>query len=421
MEDYISHNEIKYKKRRIALKIRRYIGKFQAIVLTGARQVGKSTMLQNEFPEFTYITLDDFDALDGISNDPRLAWRDSDLIIIDEAQKLPALFSAVKFAADKYKNKRFILSGSSNLLLMKNVAESLAGRALYFDMLPMTYGEIEGVMKPENFLSLWNPDFNPAAAGPANALTAVPPASPVPYVLKGFMPSMLKFSERNDELLWLDGYVRTYLERDLRELSQVDSLVDFRKLMKSLALRTANILNQASVASDSGLSHTTAHRYIKLLEISNIIKLIGGFFNSRGKRIIKSPKIFFTDPGLSVFLSGYIDIESLSKAREIGAFFETMVFLHLKSLCESMEPAASVYYWRTASGKEIDFVIEHGRRLMAVEVKLTQSPKTSDIKNLLSFMDDYPETITGVLVHAGTDVRRLHSKVICVPWWWLDI
>ena len=413
MNDNISSNEIKYIKRRIAGRIRDSLKKFPVIVLTGARQVGKSTMLRNEFSDFEYITLDDYDMLERITLDPQSAWRDKDLVIIDEAQKIPALFTSVKLAVDTYKNKHFILSGSSNLLLMKNTAESLAGRALYFDLLPMTYGETKGIINSVNFLNLWKEDY-------IEKEHAVGTAPVVPSLMKGFMPSMLRFDDRNDELLWLDGYVKTYLERDLRELSQVDSLVDFRKLMQVLALRTANILNQANVAADSGLSHSTAYRYIKLLEISNIIKRIPGFFSARGKRIVKSPKIFFIDPALSIFLSGYLDETSLSGARELGAYFETMVFLHLQALCEMMKPACGIYYWRTTAGKEVDFVLEHGRRLIAVEVKLTDNPKTSDAKNLLSFMDDHPETLRGVIVHAGSEIKRLHSKIICVPWWWID-
>ncbi|HIE14417.1 TPA: ATP-binding protein [Candidatus Bathyarchaeota archaeon] len=415
MKDNISYAEIKYIKRRLAPKIREIIGKFPAVVVTGARQVGKSTMLQNEFREFAYLTMDDYDIVERARLDPRSLWREKDHIIIDEAQKVPGLFNAVKLTIDSSpKKKRFILSGSSNLLLMEKNTESLAGRAIYFDLLPMTYGETMGNITPENFLHLWDGKY-------IEKEQTVKETSPLPLMMRGFMPSLLGMKDHGDVLLWLEGYVKTYLERDLREVSQIESLVDFRKVMQTLALRTGNILNQADVAKDSGISHPTTHRYIKLLEISNIIQRVPGFFRSHGKRIVKSPKVYFVDPALSIFLSGYLDEESLIRSREVGGYFETMVFLHVRELCEMMKPRATIHYWRTTTGKEVDLVLEHGKKLLALEVKITRDPTVHDIKNLLLFIDEYPETIRGVLVHTGKAIKWLHSKVIAVPWWWLDM
>ena len=413
MKEIISNAEIKYIRRRLALKVRDAIGKFPVVVITGARQVGKSTMLRHEFQKFTYLTMDDYDVRERARIDPQALWKNNDHVIIDEAQKVPGLFSAIKVTVDTNKKKRFILSGSSNLLLLEKVTESLAGRALYFDMLPITHGEAAGSINPQNFLRLWNTKYTE----PDGMIEEIPP---LPFMLKGFMPSVMDMKEHGDVLLWLEGYVRTYLERDLRELSQVESLVDFRKVMQTLALRTGNILNQADVAKDSGISHPTTHRYIKLLEISNIIQRVPGYFSSRDKRVVKSPKIFFVDPALSIFLSGYLDEESLSGAREIGGYFETMVHLHVRALCEMMKPRAALHYWRTTTGKEVDFVLEHGKKLLALEVKMTDTPSVRDIRNLLIFIDEHPEAVMGVLVHTGSEIKWLHSKVIAVPWWWLD-
>ena len=413
MEEYISCSETNYIKRRLAPKIRETIGKFPVVVITGARQVGKSTMLRNEFHDFAYLTMDDYDIMERAQLDPQSLWRGKDHLIIDEAQRLPGLFNAIKVSVDRDKKKRFILSGSSNLLLMEKVTESLAGRALYFDLLPLTHGEAEGKLMPENFPRLWDSKH----VETEQTIKEIPP---LPFMMRGFMPSLLGMKEHGDVLLWLEGYVRTYLERDLRELSQVESLVDFRKVMQTLALRTGNVLNQADVAKDSGISHPTTHRYIKLLEISNIIQRVPGFFSNRGKRIVKSPKIYFVDPALSIFLSGYFDEESLARSRELGGYFETMVYLHVRALCEIMKPRAAVHYWRTTTGNEVDFVLEHGKKLLALEVKITANPTVRDIRNLLLFMDKHPETVRGVLVHSGNAIKWLHSKVIALPWWWLD-
>ena len=148
------------------------------------------------------------------------------------------------------------------------------------------------------------------------------------------MPPLMNLTPGNDILLWWEGYIKTYLERDLRELSQVESLVDFRRVLESLAIRTGTILNQTEISRDTGVSQPTVHRYIKLLEVSNLIKRVPAYYSSRTQRITKSSKTFFIDPGLSIYLSGYHDEDSLRKAREWGNFFETMIFLHLKVLSE---------------------------------------------------------------------------------------
>lgn len=414
MNENISSYEIKYTKRRLAAKLHKGVEQFPVTVLTGARQVGKSTLLQHDFPEFTYLSFDDYTLREQARLDPQSLWANTDRLIIDEAQKLPEIFDAIKLAVDQPgATRKFILSGSANLLLMRGVTESLAGRAFYLELLPLTWGEEHGHLIPANFASLWLADLS----APEKPLDTI---EPLPFLLRGFMPKLSTLSSHDEVLNWLESYVRTYLERDLRELSQVDSLVDFRKVMQSLALRTGNILNQADVAKDSGISHSTTHRYLKLLEISNIIERVPAFCVNRGKRLVKSPKLFFIDPALAVFLSGYYNTAALADSRELGQYFETMVYFHLRALCEGMTPKAGLYYWRTVAGREVDFVIEHGRRLLAFEVKHTTNPNAFDIKNLLAFLDTYPETTRGVLVHAGNQIKWLHSKIIAVPWWWLD-
>jgi len=414
MNDIYSNREWIYKKRWIAPQIRSAIKTFPIVVITGARQVGKSTLLRNEFSEFKYISLDDFSAMQQAKTDPASLWIGSDQVIIDEAQKSPELFPAIKLAVDcSERKKRFILSGSSNMLLMQRISETLAGRAVYFEMLPMTHSEMtEKTVSPENFFQLWAPDFK---------MTEEPLQSidPVPLMLTGFMPQPIHLEERRDILLWWEGYVKTYLERDVRELSQIESLIDFKKVLDALAVRTGNVINQTEVSRDCSVSQSTVHRYLKLLEVSNIINRVPSYYPSRSKRITKSPKLYFIDPGLSIYLSGYFDEEDLRQSREIGNYFETMAYMHLKIAAELMIPKAKVFYWRTTTGKEVDFVLEHGKKLLAFEAKLTRNPSFHDIKNLLTFADEYPNTMRGVLLHAGNSVKWLHSKILAVPWWWV--
>jgi uncharacterized protein len=414
MNDFHSRQDLFYRKRWITPQIKAAVKSFPVVVITGARQVGKSTLLRHEFEDFKYVSLDDFSTLQQARTDPASLWIDSNRVIIDEAQKAPELFASIKSTVDaSRREKRFILSGSSNILLMKRISETLAGRAVYFEMYPMTFSEMENKAdSPKRFIDLWKPSFE-IEESRSTFLDSMP------FMLKGFMPSLLTLTERSDVLLWWEGYVKTYLERDVRELTQIESLIDFKRVLDSIAVRTGNVLNQTEVSRDTGVSQPTVHRYLKLLEVSNIISRTPSYFPSRTKRITKSPKLFFIDPGLCIYLSGYYDEESLRNARELGSFFETMVHMHIKIASELMVPKAKVFYWRTTNGKEVDFILEYGKKLLAVETKLTQNPSFSDAKNLLTFIEAYPETIRGILLHSGNSIKWLHSKVLALPWWWL--
>ncbi len=406
---------MKFLKRRLSNKIKEIANNFSVTILTGARQVGKSTLLQHEFPEYVYLSLDDFIIQEKIKRDPTSLWIGQERVILDEVQKFPTLLEAVKLEVDRFHPRcRFILSGSANLLLMQKVTETLAGRAMYLELFPITLGEEKQILEGIHFRHLWQPDWQV----PEQEVELI---NPLPYLLRGFFPPLLSFPDHEQVLTWLEGYTRTYLERDLRTLSQVDSLVDFRRLMQTTALRTGTILNQADVAKDCGLSHATSHRYIRLLEVSHLLARVPAFSRSRKKRLVKSPKVFFLDPALSIFLSGIYDQETLQKSREIGGYFETLVYLHLRALCESQTPRPEIYYWRTVSGQEVDFIIEQGKRLLAVEVKLTTQPTVQDIRHLLLFLEEYPEAVRGVLIHAGSRLQWLHSRVVAVPWWWIDL
>ncbi len=416
MNDIYSSSEIKYRPRWLASLLRESIKDHPVIVLSGARQVGKSTLLLNEepFKNWRYVSLDDFNALYQSRKDPESLWAGADTVILDEVQKSPRLLDAVKSTVDTAKNRcRFILSGSANLLLMEKVSESLAGRAAYFSLLPMTIGELNG-NPPTNILrNLFNGNLSDFEKDVSESVM------PLEKMWKGFMPTLIPYSENNSVLRWWEGYISTYLERDLRQLSQIDSLPDFRRLMSVLALRCGQMLNQSEVSRDTGITQPTVHRYINLLETTCMLNRLPAFSINRTKRLIKSPKIMWNDPGLVTFLAGHYTMDSLESSREIGGIYETMIYLHLHTLSQLLVPSARLYYWRTSTGKEVDFVVEWGRKLLAIEVKFTSRPKYSDIENIKMFLDEYPETSAGVLFHTGTEVKRLHEKIIALPWYFL--
>lgn len=402
-----------YRERWITSHLQRAIQDHPIIVLTGAKQVGKSTLLLNAEPfrNWRFHTLDDFDVLERAHSNPESLWAGTNQVILDEVQKAPEILPAIKKAVDRNPGKyQFVLSGSANLLLMKQVSESLAGRAIYFVLDPMSLGEMHNRACPDILPRLLSGEY--PEEGPL--IEELP--DPTESILRGFMPPLLNLDSSEAWTRWWDGYVATYLERDLRQVAQIDALLDFRRVMELTALRSGQLINQSEISRDAGLSQPTTHRYLNLLETTHLFDRLPAYTVSRTTRLLKAPKAFFNDPALAVFLSGYFEVEDLRKAREYGAYFETFVYHHLRILARLMSPSARLYFWRTLDGNEVDFVLEHGRRLLAVEVKRTDNPGYRDTAGLRLFLEKHPRTSAGLIVYGGRAIKRLDEKIIAIPW-----
>ncbi len=383
------------------------------VVLSGARQTGKSTLLAQEppFDQWTHLTLDDLATRDLAARDPQALWAHEERIVIDEVQRSPDLLLAIKQAVDTDREgRRFMLSGSAHLLLLGAVSESLAGRAVYFPLLPLGLGEAYQRRPPAWFDALFQGELDPAA------FDMIADTNPIELIARGFMPPLMRMSTPASVIDWWEGYVTTYLERDLRQLAQIDALSDFHRVMQMLALRSGQVINQTELCRDAGVSQSTVHRYINLLEASCLFEKLPSFSVNRTKRLTKRPKGFFIDPGLAAHLSGLHGADSVAGAREVGSLFETLVYLHLRILCSLMAPQARISYWRTTQGHEVDFVLEHGRAIVAIEVKMTTSLRSDDVANLRLFLQEYPETTAALILYNGNEVRSLGNGILAVPW-----
>ncbi|MGA2260331.1 MAG: DUF4143 domain-containing protein [Acidobacteriota bacterium] len=231
----------------------------------------------------------------------------------------------------------------------------------------------------------------------------------------GFPPAALA---RNPQARteWLDGYVRTYLERDLQMLSTIEHLVDFRRLLRVTALRTAKLMNQSDMARDAGLSQPTAHRYLGLLEASHLLHRLPAYAVYRTKRLIKAPRLFLCDTGLACFLAGLHTPEQLAASDMASFILENLVLGDLLAWSETQTPRPEVLYWRTTTGKEVDFVIERQGRLTPIEVKTASRPRLDDTDGLNAFLDEYPDAAPhGILSHTGDIVERLSPRIWAVP------
>lgn len=405
-----SDSEWKYRARWIEPELARSVNDHRVVVLTGARQVGKSTLLQHApaTADWRMHSLDDADVLRQAEREPEALWAGTPRVVIDEAQRAPGLFLAVKRAVDRDRRRRFVLSGSANFELLRSVGESLAGRAVYLVLRPMALGETEGRGALELLRDLLTGRL-PDEGGEGGI-------DPLPLILRGFMPELPSLSSPEAVLAWWRGYVGTYIERDLRSLSQVSALTDYRRVMELAALRTGQMANQTEIARDAAISQPSVHRYLNLLEASYLLGRLPAFAAGKTARLVKSPKLFWADPALAAFLMGHYSLDALCGAREIGALFECLVYHHVQVANDLLVPPGRLYHWSPQVGTSVDFVLEWGRSLLAIEVKLAQTARYDDVGGLKRFLASYPACRAGLLVYAGRETVRLGEKTVAVPW-----
>ena len=381
------------------------------LVITGARQVGKSTLVQRLGDGRAYLTLDDIDTLERAHREPDALLDVDRPVTLDEVQRVPSLLLAIKRVVDRRRRPgRFVLTGSANLRLMKNVAESLAGRALYLTLAPMTRRELLG----HGAAGLWEALLAAKDRDWPDVLAAsvAPPEDWKQAALRGGYPTPAhELGSREARRMWFAGYTQTYLERDLRELSAVASLVDFRRLMRAASLRTGNLINQAELGRDVGLPQPTVRRHLNLMEISCLLVSLPSYAVNRTKRMIKTSKLYWCDPGLALYLSG--------ETEPRGAHLENLILADLLAWKgAAVTDPVDVMYWRTATGVEVDFVVERGGELLPIEVKATRRPRLDDARSLSIFREEYPrKTRPGLLLHDGDKVEWLADGVLAAPWW----
>lgn len=407
MNELQTSSDWKYRHRWATPTLVEHLESFPVVVISGMRQTGKSTLLRHEEPFRGYdsFDLDDMETRRRFRQDPGLPWVGRERVIVDEVHQVPELLPALKAHVDRHPGFRAVLSGSANLLMMRDVSESLAGRAVYLDLMPFGVGEwleMPGPSILEDLLSGRAPSAQPSVVRES-----------APEIARGLLPPA-RLHPRPE--VWWDAYVRTYLERDLRDLSHVSSLPDFRRLMELLALHSGQVQKETELARHLAISQPTVHRWTNLLEISNVLIRIPVFAVNRGKRLTKRPKGYLADPGLASFLCGLYSADKVEQSREYGALFETLVLHHLRLLASRMSPPARVFHWRTSDGKEVDFVVTHGRRSLAIECKATARPRESHAKHLRLFKRLHPECSVGVVIHAGSQAEPLGRGLFTLPW-----
>jgi len=365
-----------YIHRKLEATLGRYLKFFPAVGITGPRQSGKSTMLQKILvSEYEYISFDYHDNVRLFTEDPRKFLREhGNKVVFDEVQHVPELFNYIKMAIDEDRQRKgkFVLTGSSQFALMRNVTESLAGRIGLLTLLPFEYREM-----PERFREQ--------------------------SIFRGGYPE-LTLGSYNEFKEWYSAYVETYLYRDVRDLSNIGELRDFRRCLQLLATRTAQILNMSEIARDIGVTVNTVKRWISILEASYIIFLLPPYYKNFGKRIIKSPKIFFYDTGLISFLTGVRDKEMFEQGPMYGAIFENYIISEIMKREVHAKADSELFYIRTSNGAEVDLLIDRKTELEYIEIKTSETYRREMTKPIESFKKVNEK---GCLLYRGKTLKSL--------------
>lgn len=395
------------------------------VLLNGARQTGKSTLVEVFAHSQTgrYFTLDDPTALAAAQSDPvSFIGDEQGLLIIDEVQKAPGLFAAIKRSVDRNRRPgRFLLTGSADVLMLPSAAESLAGRMEVLTLQPLSQGEIAHA-RPQFIQHLFAnkpiPLIHPLTrkAVGAQGTSSTTPTSLIACVTTGGYPEALIRKRADRRQTWFESYVTTITQRDIRELSNISELTALPRLLKLLAARSGALMNVAELARASGIPQVTLHRYLALLEASFLFQPLPAWHANLGKRLIKAPKSYLLDSGLACVLSG-IDATTLTQAPHYGGLLETFILGELRRECAALPSPPKVHHYRSAGGVEVDFVIEDSAgRCAGIEIKATRSLSAKHFNGLRDLEAGLGEQFhCGVVLYAGSETVRFGERLWAVP------
>lgn len=382
---------------------------FPVVSVTGPRQSGKTTLVRAAFPGHAYVSLEDPEHRRFADADPRgFLGQFAGDVILDEVQRAPDLFSYIQGIVDgEDRPGRFVLSGSQNFLLMQRVTQSLAGRCAVLKLLPLSRAELCGAPL--------TPLTECVQRGPDAALKK-PDASANLFetLLAGGYPRI--HDKRLAPQQWLANYYQTYLERDVRDLLNVGDIEGFARFVRLCAGRSGQLLNASSLAADAGVSHTTARRWLSLLEASSIVYLLRPHFRNFNKRLIKSPKLYFVDSGLLCYLLRIRTADELTTHAARGAIFESWaVGEALKNYCHR-GVEADLYFWRDATGHEIDLLLDEGATQVPIEIKSGQTIAEDFFKDLHYWRKLTGDVDASAALLYGGEQTHVRSGVRVMGW-----
>jgi uncharacterized protein len=362
-------------KRHAETEFRRLLGEYPVVTLLGPRQAGKTTLAKQVLPDYAYVNLEQPEVRQFAQQDPKAFLAQfSGNVILDEVQRLPELLSYVQVAVDaEPKNGRFVLTGSHQLALREAISQSLAGRTALMYLLPFSIAELT-----QNNLGFAQFDD---------------------YVYHGFLPRIYDQQQRPTPAY--SNYYQTYVERDVRLLINIKDVAQFEKFMKLLAGRVGQLMDYTSLAGDVGVSANTIKHWLSILEASFILFKLPPYFENFGKRVIKTPKYYFTDTGLLCFLLGIENAAQVARDPLVGQLFENLVVMDFVKNIYNQGRLANLYFYRDSNGLEVDLLFQQGRNLLPMEIKSSATYKPELLKNLLRVCELSPIMTSPYLLYAG--------------------
>jgi predicted AAA+ superfamily ATPase len=358
--------------------------RFPVISVTGPRQSGKTTLVRNAFPGKAYVSLEDPDVRSFALDDPRGFLNTYPEAIIDEAQHVPQLFSYIQTAVDSSRIPgRYVLTGSQNFLLLEGITQSLAGRTAVLKLLPFSYSELRETRGTESYES---------------------------FLYRGFYPVI-----HSEGLLpgdFFSSYVNTYIERDVRSISNIGDLNRFQMFVRLCAGRVGSLLNFSSLANDCGISHTTASKWLSILEASYVVFLLKPYHGNFNKRLVKTPKLFFYDTGLAAYLLGIQSEKQIETHFARGGLFECMVVSEFMKQAYNQGKEPGCFFWRDKTGNGVDLLLERESGLMPIEIKSGRTPNRDFFMGI-----DYWRKVSGTegkgyIIYGGEGIQKGTSDTI---------
>ncbi len=392
-------------KRTLQKSILKAAREYPVVTVTGPRQSGKTTLLNETFPKHAYVSLEDPDQRAFALEDPRaFLGQFKGALVIDEVQHVPQLLSYVQSIVDKRRKAgQFILSGSQNLLLLQSVSQTLAGRASILHLLPLSFSEI----RARSCVPL------AALGSKAVAANRIIESDLLDLLWRGQYPRVHASNVPPHD--WLRNYYRTYVERDVRSIINVGDWESFNRFVRLCAGRNGQLLNAVSLGNDCGVTHSTVKRWLSILEATFIIHQLRPYHQSFSKRMIKAPKLYFLDSGLLCYLLGIRNAADLTSHASRGAVFESFVLAELFKIHwhQAMEPL--LYFWRDSTGHEVDFIMERSGKPVAIEVKSAITVASDFYEGLNFWRELAGASAPAALVYTG-DAQFVRQGIHTYPW-----
>jgi len=407
----------RYRVRHAEGKLKELSAFFKAVLVTGARQVGKSTLLAHVFPEHRVVVFDPVQDLYGARRDPDL-FLDSfpPPLILDEIQYAPELLPALKRRIDRTERPgQYLLSGSQNLAVLKTVAESMAGRVGVLHLDALTAAEMMDRGGEAGWLSRYLED--PETLADQRGASLSEGGAPCDLLWRGSMPGLL---DAPDPIVpdYLRSYVQTYVDRDIRAMENIRELAGFGRFLGLAAALTAQEINASKLGRDVGVTPSTARRWLALLANTYQWMELPPYHGNAVKRLSGKRKGFLRDTGLAAYLQRISSPRALAVSPLLGPLFETWILNQIHGQFIQLQVPPTAHHWRTAGGAEVDIVLERDGRLYPIEVKCKSNVTGHDARGLRAFRDTYPrnQVMTGLIVYAGTECYRVNETTIAWPW-----